>query len=167
MNKKTCHWDNKQIRPEIPDAEDQRPSSETLSSDTPWQDGSGPEVKQTDVFQRPTGPRSASSTQTAAVSPLGQAEITTRSPQESTQVTNELRLAQLDKETQKLRRLLGLEASRTSQGTMTTSDLVPDQLDELQAAAAAAVVRTGREVGCQTDAAEVCSHVVSTLIQVH
>lgn len=153
MNKKTCQWDDKPTRPKTPET----PSSEMVSSDTPWQDGRVPEVTPTEVSQRPTGPRSASSTQT--VSQLGESVKATPLPQ----VINKLRLAQLEREAQQLRRLLGLEATTTSQGTMTTSDL--DQPDGPQAAAA--VVKSSTEVVCQTDTAEVGPHVVFAWIQVY
>lgn len=159
MSKKTCHWDNEQTGPEITGPELQTQSSEMQSSETPRQDGSGPAVEPTDASQRLTGPHSASSTQAAAVSPLSRTENGAPPPQQSEQVAKELRLARLEREAQELRRLLGLEATRTGQDRTTPSDLVPDQQDVFQAAAAAAaVVRSSREVGCQTDVAEVCSH---------
>lgn len=168
MSKKTCHWDNEQTRPEITGPELQTQSSETPSSEPPRQDGSGPAVEPTDASQRLTGSHSASSTQTAAVSPLSRTENGAPPPQQSEQVANELRLARLEREAQELRRLLGLEATRTGQDRTTPSDLVPDKPDGFQAAAAAAaVVRTSREVGCQTDMAEVCSHLDSSLFMMN
>lgn len=159
MSKKTCHWDNEQTGPEITGPELQTQSSEMPSSETSRQDGSGPAMEPTDAAQRLTGPHSASSTQTAAVSPLSRTENGAPPPQQSEQVANELRLARLETEAQELRRLLGLEATRTGQGRTTPTDLVPDQPDVFQAA----VVRTSREVGCQTDVAEVCSHLDSSI----
>lgn len=143
LDKKRSHWLEKA---ETRGAEHQAPSAEM-----------GPEAKAAEVSQRPPGLCSGSSTRTAAVSPLGQTENATPPLQESEQVTNKLRLAQLEMEAQKLRRLLSLEATRTSRSTMTTSDLGPDQPAGLQAAAAT-LVKTSRAVGCQTDTAEVYSH---------
>lgn len=163
MSKKTCHWDNEQTGPEITGPELQTKSSEMASSETSRQDGSGPAVEPTDAAQRLIGPHSASSTQTAAVSPLSRTENGTPPPQQSEQVANELRLARLKTEAQELRRLLGLEATRTGQGRTTPTDLVPDQPDVFQAA----VVRTSREVGCQTDMAEVCSHLDSSIFMMN
>lgn len=67
------------------------------------------------------------------------------SPDDSDQVTNLQRLAGLQKEVQKLRRLLGLQAHWTTQGTMTTEEKPKDALAN----------PCSREIGCQTDVAEV------------
>lgn len=143
MNKKTCHWDNEQTRPEVTGPDLQTRSYEMPSSETPQRDGSDPEPEPTDVCQRLIGPHFASSSQTTAVSPLSR---TANGQQQSEQAANELRLARLER-----------EATMTGQARTTPSDLVPDQPDGFRAAAAVEVVRTSREVGCQTDAAEVCS----------
>ncbi len=58
------------------------------------------------------------------------------------------KLAGLEKEAQRLRRLLGLEITKATQGTMTTAD---SGAEKPKGAASTA----GREVGCQTDVAEV------------
>lgn len=148
MNKKTCHWDDKSTRPKDPVAEHQTPSSEMVSSNTQA-------VKPTIVSGPPREPGSASSVQT--LPPMGKTRNGT------SQVTNELRLAQLQTEAQQLRRLLGLEANTTSHGTMTASDLAPDGPAGVQAAAA---VKASRDVGCQTDTAEVISQVAFAWIEV-
>lgn len=128
--------------------------SETPSSEKSRQYGSSPAVKPVDISQRSTWLHSAPSTQTVVVSPLSRTETPqSRSPppEESEQVANELKLARLEKEAQNLRRLLGLEITKISQGTMTTAD--PDKPRQHPAA-----LRASREVGCQTDTAEVCSY---------
>lgn len=67
------------------------------------------------------------------------------SPDEKDQVTNLQRLARLEKEVQKLRRLLGLQVHRTTQGTMTTEEKPKD----------VPANPCSREIGCQTDVTEV------------
>lgn len=67
------------------------------------------------------------------------------SPDKRDQVSNLQKLARLEKEVQKLRRLLGLQAHRTTQGTMTTEKKPKD----------APANPSSREIGCQTDVAEV------------
>lgn len=133
--------------------EKQTQMSETPSSEKSRQDGNSPAVKPVDISQRSTWLQSAPSTQTVVVSPLSRTETPqSRSPpEESEQVASELKLARLEKEAQKLRRLLGLEVTKISQGTMTTAD--PDKPREHPAA-----FRASREIGCQTDTAEVCSY---------
>lgn len=60
------------------------------------------------------------------------------------------RLAVLEKEAQKLRSLLGLEITKTTQGTMTTADGNAENPEE------GPVKPVGcKEVGCQTSMAEV------------
>lgn len=67
------------------------------------------------------------------------------SPDKKDQVTNLQRLAELEKEVQKLRMLLGVQVHRTTQGTMTTEGKPKD----------APANPSSREIGCQTDVAEV------------
>lgn len=157
-NKKLCNWNkettgSESIRDKI-SLEKQTQMSEPASSEKSRQDGSSTAVKPVDISQRSTWLHSAPSTQTVVVSPLSRTETPqSRSPppQESKQLVNELKLARLEKEAQKLRRLLGLEITKISQGTMTTAD--PDKPGGHTAA-----FRASREVGCQTDTAEVCSY---------
>lgn len=81
------------------------------------------------------------STQTSGSSP----QSGPLSPDARDQVTHLQRLAGLEKEAQKLRRLLGLEVHRTTQGTMTTEEEPKDPPAN----------PSSREIGCQTDVAEV------------
>lgn len=144
---------SKSIRDEI-SLEEQTQTSETASSEKSRQDGSSPAVKPVDISQRSTWLHSGPSTQTVVVSPLsrtGTPQSKPLPPEESEQLANELKLARLEKEVQKLRQLLGLEITKISQGTMTAAD--PDKPGEHPAA-----FRASREVGCQTDTAEVCSY---------
>lgn len=67
------------------------------------------------------------------------------SPDEGDRVADLQRLAALEKEVLKLRRLLGPQIHRTTQGTMTTEEKPKD----------AVANPSSREIGCQTDVAEV------------
>lgn len=128
--------------------------SGTASSEKSRQDESSPAAKPVDISQRSTWLHSAPSTQTVVASPLSRMETPqsrSTSPEESEQLANELKLASLEKDAQMLRRLLGMEITKISQGTMTTAD--PDKPVEHPTA-----FRASREVGCQTDTAEVCSY---------
>ncbi|KAM9357070.1 MORC family CW-type zinc finger protein 3 [Symphorus nematophorus] len=87
------------------------------------------------------------STQTVMVSPLSRTDgprSRPLPPEGSDREANMQRLAGLEKEAQILRRLLGLEIKKTTQGTMTTAD----SSTEKPASTAS------REVSCQTDVAE-------------
>lgn len=74
------------------------------------------------------------------------------------------RLAVLEKEATRIRKLLGLEVVKTSQGTMTTADSGAEnaKLELLRTTLSDA----RREVSCQTDAAEV-STINSKINQLH
>lgn len=153
VKKKPCLWEVRK-----PDSENmaeeknpgkQKDATETPSSEKTKQDGSSRAEKQADKAQRVvtnlTWTHSLPSTQTVMVSPLSRTEgprSRPPPPQGSDWDVNVQRLAGLEKEAQRLRRLLGLEIKKTTQGTMTTADGGPATADS-------------REVGCQTDDAEV------------
>lgn len=157
MKKKACHRDSEPTGPEVTSPEQRTQRSGTPSSEAPRQDDSGPAAKPTD------GSCSAPPAPVVATSPLGQAEHEAPPPQKNQQVASKLRLAQLEMEAQQLRQLLGLEATTSSRCPTPPNDLVAEQPDGMRAEAAA-VVGTSREVGCQTDVAEVGSHVDSKWI---
>lgn len=96
------------------------------------------------------------STQTVMVSPLSRTEgprSRPLPPDGSGWEASVQKLAGLEKEAQRLRRLLALEATSTTQGTMTAADGCaekPPGGPETPPASTAS-----REVGCQTDATEV------------
>ncbi|KAI9526720.1 hypothetical protein NQZ68_036513 [Dissostichus eleginoides] len=120
----------------------QRP--ETLSSKKTKGSSSRVE-KPSDAAQRPptslTWNPSLPLAQTVMVSPLSRTEGPWSRPLPSEGIDLEAhvqKLALLEKEAQKVRRLLGLEISKTTQGTMTTRS----------------ESTASRAVGCQTDAAE-------------
>ncbi|XP_036933593.1 MORC family CW-type zinc finger protein 3 isoform X1 [Acanthopagrus latus] len=152
VKKKPCLWEVRK-----PDSENmaeeknpgkQKDATETPSSEKTKQDGSSRAEKQADKAQRVvtnlTWTHSLPSTQTVMVSPLSRTEgprSRPPPPQGSDWDVNVQRLAGLEKEAQRLRRLLGLEIKKTTQGTMTTADGGPATADS-------------REVGCQTDDAE-------------
>uniref|UniRef100_A0A671W4N9 Zgc:152774 n=1 Tax=Sparus aurata TaxID=8175 RepID=A0A671W4N9_SPAAU len=160
VKKKPCLWEVRQ-----PDSENvaekknprkQKDVPEAPTLEKSKQDGSSRAEKQADKAQRMvtnlTWTHSLTSTQTVMVSPLSRTEgprSRPPPPQGSDWDVNAQRLAGLEKEAQRLRRLLGQEIKKTTQGTMTTADGGPATADS-------------REVGCQTDEAEVsrvyCNH---------
>lgn len=99
-----------------------------------------------------TWSHSLPSTQTVMVSPLSRTEgpwsreLPLKGGEREAKVQ---KLAALEKEVQGLRRLLDLEVTKTSQGTMTAADGSADDPKDLTASTAST------EVGCQTDMAEV------------
>lgn len=128
---------------------------ETLSSGKTKRDSSSQVERPCDTAQRTptslTWTHSLPSTQTVMVSPLSRTEgprSRPLPPERSDQEANVQKLAGLEKEAQRLRRLLGLEITKATQGTMTTAD---GSAEKPKGAASTA----SREVGCQTDAAEV------------
>lgn len=161
MKKKLRHWEEKQPDSESM-AEDMNPEKQTnlpeeLSLENAKQDGNSRVEKPGDAAQRtPTGltwAHSLPSTQTVMVSPLSRTEgplSRPLPPEESDREANLQKLAGLDKTAQRLRRLLGLEITKTSQGTMTTADGSAEKLDR-----GLVTPTASREVGCQTDVAEV------------
>lgn len=133
---------------------------ETLTSDKTKQDRSGrvekPGDMPTRIFTNHSWTHSLPSTQTLVVSPLSRTEgprSRPAPPEEGDQVSHEQKLAGLEKEVKRLRQLLGLEVTKINQGTMTTADVSSEKLKEglLTPASSAG----SREVGCQTDVAEV------------
>lgn len=133
---------------------------EALSSEKTRQDRSSQAEKPGDmpqrIFSNLTWTHSLPSTQTVVVSPLSRTEgprSRPLPPEESNQMANEQKLAGLEKEAQRLRQLLGLEITKTTQGTMTTADCSPDKPKERLATPQASTA--SREVGCQTDVDEV------------
>ena len=111
-----------------------------------------------------TRSHSVPSTQTVVVSPLSRTDGTPSRPlplEGSDREAKVQKLALLEKEVQGLRRLLGLEATKKSQGTMTTADSGAEKPKEQPASTAS------REVGCQTDVAEVrlCILIINYKIQ--
>ncbi|XP_068442768.1 MORC family CW-type zinc finger protein 3 [Clinocottus analis] len=135
---------------------------ETVSSEKTRPDGSSRVGKPGDAAHRtPTNlpwTHSLLSTQTVMVSPLSRTEgprSRPPPPEGSGREANVQKLAGLEKEAQKLRRLLTLEVTKTTQGTMTTADSgaeKPTGGPETRPAS-----RACREVGCQTDLSESCS----------
>lgn len=123
MNKKTC----------LPE---QRAFSENvegiLSSEKSKNDRSSRADEDGDTLERDV------STQSPGSSPQSGPLL----PDERDQVVNLQRLAALEKEVLKLRKLLGLRVHRTTQGTITTEEKPKDAV-------------ANPSVGCQTDVAEV------------
>ncbi|XP_071313759.1 MORC family CW-type zinc finger protein 3 isoform X2 [Trachinotus anak] len=143
--KRPCLWEERQ-----PDSEN--PDKQTHVSE---QDSSSRLEKPGDAVQQTltglTWTHSLPATQTVMVSPLSRTEGPWRRPlplKGSEQEAKEQKLAGLEKEVQGLRRLLGLEVTKTSQGTMTSADNGAENPKDLAASTAS------REVGCQTDMAE-------------
>lgn len=133
--------------------------SETLSAEKTRQDCSNRGEKQGDTAQQaPTSlpwAHSLPSAQTVMVSPLSRTEGSRALPPEgSDREAKVQKLAALEKEVQRLRRLLDLEITKTTQGTMTAADSCTEKLKELSACS------EGRDVGCQTDVAEVSKVIV-------
>ncbi|XP_044061161.1 MORC family CW-type zinc finger protein 3 isoform X2 [Siniperca chuatsi] len=163
VKKKPCLWEEQQ-----PDSENmaeemnpekQRKKPETLSLEKTKQDSSSQVEKPGDTAQRnPTSltwTHSLPSTQTVMVSPLSRTEgprSRPLPPEGSDEEANVQKLAGLEKEAQKLRRLLGLEITKTTRGTMTTAD---SSAEKPKGRLVTPPVSTAsREVGCQTDVAE-------------
>lgn len=151
VKKKPCLWGEPQPDSENM-AEEMNPEKpNTLSLRKSKQDSSSRGEKPGDAVQRTpaslTWTHSLPSTQTVMVSPLSRTEgpwSRPLPPEGSDREANAQKLTGLEKETQRLRRLLGLEITKTTQGTMTTADSSAEKPEG-----------TSREVGCQTDVAEV------------
>ncbi|XP_026213180.1 MORC family CW-type zinc finger protein 3 isoform X2 [Anabas testudineus] len=155
LKKKPCLREERQPESENMDTspEKQTNVSETLSAEKTRQDCSNRGEKQGDTAQQaPTSlpwAHSLPSAQTVMVSPLSRTEGSRALPPEgSDREAKVQKLAALEKEVQRLRRLLDLEITKTTQGTMTAADSCTEKLKELSACS------EGRDVGCQTDAAE-------------
>ncbi|XP_068571017.1 MORC family CW-type zinc finger protein 3 isoform X1 [Cebidichthys violaceus] len=136
-----------------------KPCPETVSLEKPKPDGSSRVEKPADAAQRTpsslTWTHSLPSTQTVMVSPLSRTEGPWSRPlplEGSGREANVQKLAVLEKEAQRLRRLLTLEVTKTTRGTMTTADSSAEKpTGGLETPPAS---RASREVGCQTDVAE-------------
>lgn len=107
--------------------------------------------------QTPTTPHtwthSLPFTQTVMVSPLSRTEgrrSRALPPDGGDREAKLQRLAGLEKEVQRLRDLLGLEITKTTQGTMTSDDSCPENQKQGPVRPSAS-----RAIGCQTDMAEV------------
>ncbi|XP_034739098.1 MORC family CW-type zinc finger protein 3 isoform X1 [Etheostoma cragini] len=144
--------------------EGQQPSSEVepLSLEKTKQDSSGRDKKPSDAAQRTptclTWTHSLPCTQTVMVSPLSRTEgqpSRLLPPEGSDREANLQKLAGLEKEVQRLQRLLGLEFTKTSQGTMTTADSSAKQ--PIRGLVTPPASTASREVACQTEVAESCT----------
>lgn len=93
-------------------------------------------------------------TQTVMVSPLRTERSQSKAlpPEQGEREAKLQKLATLEKETERLRSLLGLEVSKTTQGTMTTADSDAEKDGEGRSTKST----TSKDVGCQTVMAE-CS----------
>ncbi|KAA8588859.1 hypothetical protein FQN60_010204 [Etheostoma spectabile] len=145
-------------------SEGQEPSSEVepLSLEKIKQDSSGRVKKPSDAAQRTptclTWTHSLPCTQTVMVSPLSRTEGQSSRPlppEGSDREANVQKLAGLEKEVQRLHRLLGLEVTKTSQGTMTTADSSAKQ--PIRGLVTPPASTASREVACQTEVAESCT----------
>ncbi|XP_041800364.1 MORC family CW-type zinc finger protein 3 isoform X2 [Chelmon rostratus] len=152
-SKKACLWEEQQPEntAEEMNSEKQTNAPETPSSEVTMQDDRNLAEKPGDTAQRIlnlTLTTSLPSTQTATVSPLSQTAPLESTPDGSGREANLQKLAALEEEAQRLRRLLGLEVMKTTQGTMTTADTSSEK------PAGGPVAPASREVGCQTAVAE-------------
>lgn len=161
VKKKPCLWEEQQ-----PDSENtaeemiQTNIPETLSSEKTKQDRINHLEKPGDTSQRVltklTWTTSLPSNQSATVSSLSHTEgpqSRMLPPEGGDRETNMQKLAGLEKEAERLRRLLGLEITKTTQGTMTTDDNSTEK--PKQGVESTPASSASREVGCQTDVAEV------------
>lgn len=142
----------------------QTPSSEKTNQDSSSRVEKPGETAQR-TFTSLTRTLSLPSTQTVMVSPLSRAEgpwSRPQPPEGSDREANVQKLAGLEREAQRLRRLLGLEITKTTQGTMTTDESSTEKPEGGLLVIPTAV----REVGCQTDVAEV-SRVYTQIVQIH
>ncbi|XP_010730438.3 MORC family CW-type zinc finger protein 3 [Larimichthys crocea] len=160
VKKKPCLWEEQQ-----PDSENtteemiQTNIPETLSSEKTKQDRINHLEKPGDTSQRVltklTWTTSLPSNQSATVSSLSHTEgpqSRMLPPEGGDRETNMQKLAGLEKEAERLRRLLGLEITKTTQGTMTTDDSSTEK--PKQGVESTPASSASREVGCQTDVAE-------------
>lgn len=143
--------------------EDSSPEKQTnVSLERTRQECSNRGEKQGEAVQQTSGvtwTHSLPSTQTVVVSPLSRTEGSRPLPLDgSDREAKAQKLAALEKEVQRLRRLLDLEITKTTQGTMTATDGCSEKLEEPSAST------RGSEVGCQTDVAEVSTTFIITFI---
>ncbi|XP_029298191.1 MORC family CW-type zinc finger protein 4 isoform X2 [Cottoperca gobio] len=163
VKKKSCVGEKKQPNSEDM-AQEMNPEKQanlpkTLSLEKTKRGSSSRVEKPGDTAQRApaslTWTHSLPSTQTVMVSPLSRTEGSRSRPlpsEGSDRDANVLKLAGLEKEAQRLRSLLGLESTKTTQGTMTTADSSTEWPKE--GLVTPPEYTASREVGCQTDVAE-------------
>lgn len=163
MKKRPCLWEQHQPdygkTAEVLHPEKQTSALKTLILEKTKQVSSSLLEKTGDTVQQTSSTlpwySSLPSTQTVMVSPLSRTEgqwSKPLPPEGSDWEAKVQRLAGLEKEAQRLRRFLGLEITKTTQGTMTTADSNDKQKGKLMTPPASTVTRA---VGCQTDVAEV------------
>lgn len=154
-----CYGKKRQCLREDPDS----PEKQTHAEKTKHDCSSRAEKPGESWLQAATGltwSHSLPSAQTVMVSPLSRTEgprsrqLPLKGGEREAKVQ---KLATLEKEVQGLRRLLELEVTKMSQGTMTAADGGKDDTKD------PATSTANREVGCQTDMAEV-SRVYSSII---
>ncbi|KAM7000630.1 MORC family CW-type zinc finger protein 3 [Tautogolabrus adspersus] len=139
-------------------AEDRNPEKQATKPEKTKQGSSSRVEKRGDTSQRvPTSllrTHSLPSTQTVMVSPRSRNEVCARSgpPERSDREANLQKLDGLEKEVQRLRRLLCLQVTKITQGTMTETD--SSAWNEKVGLMTAPESKESREIGCQTDEAE-------------
>ncbi|XP_041653741.1 MORC family CW-type zinc finger protein 3 [Cheilinus undulatus] len=153
--KKACLWREQQ--PTTEGMEEKNPGEQTNKPEKTKPDGRV--EKRGDTAQRtPTSlpwTHSLPSAQTMMVPPLSRSEgprIRLGPPEGCDREANIQKLAGLEREAQRLRRLLCLEVTKITRGTMTEGDgSTENKKEELMTQPAS---RESRECGCQTDEAE-------------
>ncbi|XP_026186094.1 MORC family CW-type zinc finger protein 3 [Mastacembelus armatus] len=157
VKKKHCLWEDGSENMAKERHRDKQTMSETIPLEI-MQDSSSQDETPVDTAQQtPTSVTwtcSLPSTQPEMVSSLSRTERPHSRPlpvNGSDQESKVQKLAALEKEAQRLRRLLGLEITKTTQGTMTSTDSSTGNTKDLPAYMAS------RVVSCQTDAAESCT----------
>uniref|UniRef100_A0AAQ5Y9L0 CW-type domain-containing protein n=1 Tax=Amphiprion ocellaris TaxID=80972 RepID=A0AAQ5Y9L0_AMPOC len=140
-----------------------------VSTETNRKD-SGDRLENSDTLQQTpsshTWTHLSASTQTVVVSPLSRTEGShsrTLPPEAGEREAKVQRLAGLEKEVHRLRSLLGLEITKTTQCTMTSSDSSAEEPKQKAERPSASTANT--EVGCQTDMAECSSSSSSSPVQ--
>lgn len=140
-----------------------------VSTDSNRKD-SGGRVENSDTPQQTpsshTWTHLSASTQTVVVSPLSRTEGShsrTLPPEAGEREAKVQRLAGLEKEVHRLRSLLGLEITKTTQCTMTSSDSSAEE--PKQKAVRPSASTASSEVGCQTDMAECSTSSSSSPVQ--
>lgn len=143
--KRPCPWETRQPGSEETTAQQSDGSSHTQKANVFLP-----------IFNSITWSPSLHSTQTVEASHLKKGPgCKNLPPEENEHVSNKQKLIGLEKEAQRLRQLLGLEVTKTTQGTMTTGDCCPDKPNEHLMTPLGS--KTSREVGCQADITKVSS----------
>lgn len=139
--------------------EKQESESEELTAEQSDRSSHSPKTNMSPpIFNSISWSSSLHSTQIMVASPLSLKtgpQIKTLPLEENEHVSNKQKLVGLEKEALRLRQLLGLEVTKTTQGTMTTGDCCPDKPNEHLMTPSAS--KASREVGCQADITEVSS----------